>query len=187
MAMTFDGPNKLIIFDSGTQTTTAAAIYSRWKDWVQSGNAEFLKAFNTVGGDPLGNNIYITPYFFLTNSWKIRPWAASHTLTIGDNLLTDDNSSPFNFPSGGYSIEVVRQFALKTETVNGTGDPFTFPLESSMTRDEALRTILSFSAGIASGLNGPVSHFKSQDGTKDRIVATLDSLGNRTVTLVDGT
>ena len=122
MAITFNGPSKLIEVGAADTSLTATQLYSRWKDWVAtSTNAKYLEAFDTVGGDPLGSGISITPYFFLVNNWKIRPYAQSYTLTISENLLTDDNSSPFNFPSGGFSIEVVRQFALKTETVDSGG------------------------------------------------------------------
>jgi hypothetical protein len=188
MALTFNGPSKLIELGAADIALTATAIYSRWTDWVAaSDSSKYPQAFTTVGGDPLGNDVFITPYFFLSNGWKIRPYPQSYTLTIAENLLTDDNSSPFNFPPGGYSIEVVRQFALKTETVDGAGDPFTSPLESGMTREQALRIILAVLAGNATGLNSnSQTVFKSQDGLTDRVVATVDSGGNRTITSVDG-
>lgn len=189
MALSFDGTTKIIQFGISDVAMSAAYIYSRWKDWVATGsNAKYPQAFTTVGGDPLGGSIYITPYFFLTNDWKLRPYARDHTLTITDNLLTDDNSSPFNFPSGGYAIEVVRQFALKTETVDGSGNPLDTVLESSMTAAQMLRVIYAYVANPATGLNSNVSTvYKSIDGSKNRIVGTVDDSGVRTITSVDGT
>ena len=168
--------------DAATTSVTATEIYSRWKDWVaDSDNAKYLQAFTTVGGDPLGQDIYITPYYFIINGWKVRPYPQNYQLTLLENFLTDDGSSPFSFPPGGYSIEVVRQFALKTETVDES-DPFKIELESAMTREQALRILLSVLAGSATGMNGPTARFKSLDGSTDRVVASVDSSGNRTVT-----
>lgn len=189
MALTFNGPSKLIEMGASDTAVTATFIYSRWKEWVRaSDNAKYLVAFTTVGGDPLGNDVFITPYFFLMNGWKIRPYPQNYTLTIAENLLTDDNSSPFNFPPGGYSIEVVRQFALKTETVDGAGNPLDTVLESSMTAAQMLRVIYAYVANPATGLNSNVQTvYKSIDGSKNRIVGTVDDNGARTITSVDGT
>lgn len=189
MAINFNGPAKLMELGATDTALSATQIYSRWKDWVAtSDNAKYLVAFTTVGGDPLGNDVFITPYFFLMNGWKIRPYPQDYTLTITENLLTDDNTSPFSFPSGGHSIEVVRQFALKTETVDGAGNPLDTVLESSMTAAQMLRVIYAYVANPATGLNSNVQTvFKSIDGSKNRIVGTVDGSGNRTITSVDGT
>jgi len=170
VALTFDGTNKIIQFGITDTAVTAAQIYSRWKDWVAtSSNAKFPQAFTTVGGDPLGNSVFITPYFFLTNGWKLRPFAQNHTLT-------------------GFSIEVVRQFALKTETVDGSGNPLDTVLESSMTAAQMLRVIYAYVANPATGLNSNIQTvYKSIDGSKNRIVGTVNDSGVRTITSVDGT
>ena len=189
MAINFNGPAKLMELGATDTSMSATQIYSRWKDWVrQSDNAKYLVAFTTVGGDPLGNDVFITPYFFLMNGWKIRPYPQNYTLTITENLLTDNNTSPFSFPGGGFSIEVVRQFALKTETVDGAGNPLDTILESSMTAAQMLRVIYAYVANPATGLNSTVqTTYKSIDGSKNRIVGTVDGSGTRTITSVDGT
>jgi hypothetical protein len=122
MAISFDGTAKRIILSTGTTAMSAAELYSRWKDWVATGaGAGYLPAFAVVGGDPLGGGVSITPYFFLQNGWKVQPQAASHTLIIDGNLLTADGSNPIAFPAGAYQISVVRQLALKSETVSTGG------------------------------------------------------------------
>ena len=188
MSISFDGATKVITLSAGTVLLDSGDLYSRWKDWVVTGdNSKYSIALSTIGGEPVGGGVYITAYYFIQNGWKIKPQAASHTLTVTGNITTSDSSSPFVFPLGGYNIDVVRQFALKTETVNGGGDPFTSVLESGMTRDEALRIMFSALAGAATGLNSNTSTvFKSKDGTKDRITATVDVSGNRTGVVVDG-
>lgn len=57
-------------------------------------------------------------------------------------------------------------------------------IEGSLTFVQAMRAILALAANNATGLDGPTAVFKSRDGSKDRIEATLSG-GNRTVTAVD--
>ena len=69
MDVAFDGPNRLIIVQSGINTIDITDVYSRWKDWVQvSDNSKYFKAFSVVGGDPTVSGQYITPYYYLQNS-----------------------------------------------------------------------------------------------------------------------
>jgi hypothetical protein len=55
-----------------------------------------------------------------------------------------------------------------------------------MTAEEILKLILSVTSGDATGMEGATVTFKSQDGTKNRLVATISG-GNRTVTSKDVT
>ena len=188
MALTFNGPAKLIEMGVSDTSISATVLYSRWKDFVQTGsNAKYLPAFSTVGGDPLGNSVFITPYFFLMNGWKIRPYPQSYTLTISENFLTDDNSSPFNFPPGGYSIEVVRQFALKTETVDGAGNPMDTILEGTLTAGQVLKILLAVAAGKTDvsdlGNGNATVVFRDYADTKDRVTATMTGSERTAVTL----
>jgi hypothetical protein len=49
-----------------------------------------------------------------------------------------------------------------------------------------LRILLAGIAGKASGLDTLSPAFRSQDDTRDRIVAITDAFGNRTTVSVDG-
>jgi hypothetical protein len=182
MAYTFDGPNKLIILSSGTTTFDAVDVYSRWKEWVATGdNAKYLLAFQVVGGEPISGSVTITPYVFLQNNWKIKPQAANHTLTITGNLLTSDSSSPMSFAGlTGYQIDVVRQLALKTETVSTSGsssDPWTKVIENGFTAEQMLRLISSVLIGktqIVPGAPGEATvYFRDIADTKDRVGAAM--------------
>ena len=53
MAYTFDGANKLVVCSSGTTSIDLGDLWSRWKDWLLSGNAGYARAFDTVGGEPI--------------------------------------------------------------------------------------------------------------------------------------
>jgi hypothetical protein len=57
-------------------------------------------------------------------------------------------------------------------------------VEGSLTFVQAMRAILAMAANNATGLDGPTAVFKSRDGSKNRIEATLSG-GNRTVSTLD--
>lgn len=105
MPVTFDGPGKLIVCDVGTTSIDVKDVYSRWKEWVALGNAQFEPAMRTVGGDPVSDVKNLGATFFLTNGWRIRPQEANHRLTVVGNLYTD--------PAGGTPvIATVGQFSV---------------------------------------------------------------------------
>ena len=65
-----------------------------------------------------------------------------------------------------------------------TGAVFESFVEDDLTLKQAIRLLLAFAQGNATGLEGSSPVFKSLDGTKDRITATYSS-GTRTVTARD--
>ena len=90
--VTFNGVNKLIIVNDGiTGLDVMVDLYSDWKEWLKTGgNAKYLPAMRTVGGDPTTGVKKVAPYFFLTNGWKIRAYEGDHTLLIEGNLFVDE-------------------------------------------------------------------------------------------------
>lgn len=94
---TFDGSAKRITLGAGTTLLMLAEMYSRWKDWVLAGNAGFLPAFSTVGGDIPA----IPLYLFLENGWRIVPQDADHSLTVAGGILeVQGGGDPFVDPAG---------------------------------------------------------------------------------------
>lgn len=74
----------------------AIDLYSDGKeDWVANEN---LRKFNfpirVTGGDPLPED-YLGSTFFLASDWKIRPYEASHRMTVSGNFYAEDGSDPF--------------------------------------------------------------------------------------------
>lgn len=109
MAYAFDGTAKLIVLSSGTVSVTLADLYSRYKDWLLSGNAGFARAFDTVGGEPIdpGAGTLVPLYLFLLNGWKIRPYEANHTLeVVGGTLLVSGGGDPFVDTVGNYRVRI---------------------------------------------------------------------------------
>jgi len=119
MSYTFDGTNKRIVL--GTATLVLADLWSRWKEWVLAGNAQFLPALDTVGGDIAAIPLYLFP----KNGWKIVPQAADHVLRVtGGVLATEDDSDPFVDPVGSYKIRINREapaIAIGYSTSGGSG------------------------------------------------------------------
>lgn len=57
-------------------------------------------------------------------------------------------------------------------------------IENGVTFVQAMRALMALAANNATGMDGPTAVFKSRDGTKNRMQATLSG-GNRTVTALD--
>lgn len=121
MAITFDPTNKRIILDSAY--VSAAQMYSRWKEWVQTGdNLKYDQAFYALGGDPLGGGIFVASYFFLMNGWKIRPMEANHLLVIDGNIgVYGGGSAPVVNTLGSYNVSVQYTVPVQAQGVATNG------------------------------------------------------------------
>jgi hypothetical protein len=208
--VTFDGPNKLVVVDNGiTELNCQVDLYSDWKEWMLVGdNAKYLPAFRAVGGDTLVDPQEISPYFFLLNGWRVRPYEGSHMLTVEGNLFVDGGGNPFIPTVGSYNVLVNLQTSVNAVTSflssGSAGGTLTAEehdqlmalpldavelatvLESSMTIGEALRLFLSVLSGKSSGGGTNTIVFRDVVDGKDRITATVDANGNRTAVVRDG-
>lgn len=119
----FDGPNKIIIVnDSETELDAGTDIYSAWKRWLHTNTISssggysfgpsaapapvFQQALRTVGGDPIGGGKVISPYFFLVNNWRVRPFEGDHRLLVDGNIFVDGGGNPFIPTNGDYNVTV---------------------------------------------------------------------------------
>lgn len=113
--VTFDGPAKLIILghDGPITEFTAAEIYSRWKDWVKLGNAQFQPAFGeSVGGNELGGGVSLAGYYFVRNDlgWRIIHSPFNYEIRISGDLYPTDPGIPFlDTTTDPYSVQFVFQ------------------------------------------------------------------------------
>ena len=199
--VTFDGPNKLIVEVSaaGDNSLEASHIYSEWKFWLTlSDNAKYLQAFTPVGGDPITGTESLDITYFLENGWRIRPAELSHKLVVTGNLYTrEPGQSAFVDTLGAFTVNtetqvstVVRVIDPETLLTDAEKDDiinrlFLYALENGESFAEAMRLIRAEAAGSIVKV-GDVHRVKSNDGAKDRVVATADETG-RTVTGTDGT
>ena len=132
--VTFDGTARLIIVNTGITTLDATDIYSWWKQWVRTfypsdtvnpGNAEWLPAFSTIGGEPVSAGVSVAAYYFLINGWRIRPYEGDHSLTINGNLYVEGGVDSIVVPTlGNYNVLVTSQVSPQSQRVDaGVGTP----------------------------------------------------------------
>lgn len=105
MSYVFNGTAKTISL-VGITVLDLIDLHSRWKDWVYSGNAGYLSAFKTVGGDIPA----IPLYLFLINGWRVVPQSANHTLSVINGIFeVEGGGDPFVDPVGSFIIRINRQ------------------------------------------------------------------------------
>ncbi len=118
MAITLDGSTRRIILDSAS--VSAAQIWSAWVDWHEA-NQQWPLAFQLVGGNALGGGLFIPPYFFLMNGWRVRPMEASHNLTITGNLFVDGGGVPVVGTLGTYQVNVNYTVPVQAQGIATSG------------------------------------------------------------------
>ena len=118
MAITLDGSAKRIILDSAS--VSAAQIWSAWVDWHET-HQQWPLAFQLVGGNALGGGLFIPPYFFLLNGWRVRPMESSHNLTITGNLFVDGGGVPVVSTLGTYQVNVNYTVPVQAQGIATSG------------------------------------------------------------------
>ena len=118
MAITLNGATKRIILDSAS--VSAAQIWSAWVDWHEA-NQQWPLAFQLVGGNALGGGLFIPPYFFLLNGWRVRPMESSHNLTITGNLFVDGGGVPVVSTLGTYQVNVNYTVPVQAQGIATSG------------------------------------------------------------------
>ena len=118
MAITLNGATRRIILDSAS--VSAAQIWSAWVDWHET-HQQWPLAFQLVGGIALGGGLFIPPYFFLLNGWRVRPMEASHNLTITGNLFVDGGGVPVVGTLGTYQVNVNYTVPVQAQGIATSG------------------------------------------------------------------
>ena len=125
--VTFDGVNKLILVNEGVTTLNIQTdVYSAWKEWIKDPtlqNAQYLKAFSVIGGDPITDDRNVGITYFLENGWRFQPKSdkTSYTLTIEGNIYTrETGETPFLFAEG-VSVSLVRSNIVDLIRVEALG------------------------------------------------------------------
>ena len=118
MAITLDGATRRIVLDSAS--VTAAEIWSEWVRWHPS-HSEWPLAFTLVGGIALGSGLFIPPYFFLLNNWRVRPMEADHDLTITGNLFVEGGGTPLVRTLGNYQVNTNYTVPVQAQGIATSG------------------------------------------------------------------
>lgn len=128
--ITFDGPAKTITigYDGPITELTAVDIYSRWKDWVTTNNAQYDPAFaESVGGNDLGGGVALGQYVFLQNGsgWRITAAAQDYEVKIVGDIYPVAPASPIFTPVASHTVLFTIQRSIGSSTVStgGGSDP----------------------------------------------------------------
>jgi hypothetical protein len=152
MGYTFNGISKIISLTPGTTTMGVRDLYSRWKEWVVTGdNSKYERAFNSIGGDAIDvvNGIYIPAYIFLLNGWRIRPQEANHTLNVVDGILVvDGGGDPFLSTLGTYNVKINYSQPVQALTVATGGGGGAGISPELLTMLEEFLTIEGYKTGV---------------------------------------
>jgi hypothetical protein len=128
MAITINPTSKLLILDSAAHSWQE--IYSAWVDWVAlSDNIKYLPAFKAIGGDDLGGGLYIPPYFFLLNGWRVRPMEANHVLILSGNGFVEGGGQPVVSTVGNYNVSVQYTVPVQAQAFSTSGSTGPTPAE----------------------------------------------------------
>lgn len=165
MSVTFDGPNKLVICAPGTTSLDASQLYEDWKNWVLLGNAGYLPALRTVGGDPTVGANRVAAYFFLLNGWRVRPQEAHHTLTVTGSLVVDGGGNCFVPTVGNYQVQVVQSVPVLAEAVSTSGGGGTAP-----SAEQVADAVWSKTLAVAAGNSAAALLRLVGDVTRNRVV-----------------
>jgi hypothetical protein len=194
---TFDGEALLIIpADApvgGVVHVELGDMYSRWKNWVQIGNnAKYPKTFAILGGEPITATTFVTPYFFLQNGWKIRPYEADHVFEIEGALVPELGTRAIVSTLGSFNVVVRTILPLQSVTTlvdGGVGLTYPDGIETGVTMQQALRIMLAVAAGksLITDLGGGAAEviFRDTPDTKARVTATMAG-SERTAVTLDG-
>lgn len=122
--VSFDEVNKIINItqapvDNEIEINVKTDLYSDGKeDWVTNSNLrKFAFPIRVTGGDPLPGTEYLGTTFFLASDWKIRPYEASHRLTVTGNLYSEDGSDPFVDTLGNSIVRIMLQLSSLVSTI----------------------------------------------------------------------
>lgn len=123
--VTFDGNNLFIQLSSIGSFDVKTDMYSAWKEWVlQSDNAKYPPAFDTIGGDSIGNNQEVAPYFFCRNDlgWRIKMPTENGEIIISGNLFARNDSVSLFEQAAGFDAFLRLEVSSKAIVVNsGSG------------------------------------------------------------------
>jgi len=69
----------------------------------------------------LGGGLFIPPYFFLLNGWRVRPMEVDHDLTITGNLFVDGGGIPVVRTIGPYQVNVNYTVPVQAQGISTSG------------------------------------------------------------------
>lgn len=127
----FDGVNKFITLPSIGEFDAQVNLYSAWKEWVVLGdNSKYLPAFDTTGGDQVGADQEIAPYFFCRNDlgWRIKMPSANGEIVLAGNLFPRDPDTPLFLATAGFDAFLRLEVSTRAVVITADGQDYTAQL-----------------------------------------------------------
>ena len=202
--VTFDYVNKLIICKTGvTELDAKIDIYGDTKeDWQTNTDLNKLRfIFRAIGGDETLVGETAPLYAFINYGWRIRPDEADHVLNIinGAILVEGDTAAdPFVDTLGDYTVRI-RMYVPVKATIVTSGSGVTAQdkidiadavhdevIEGTLSFREMIRIFLAVLAGKSAGGGTVTVSYRDEADAKDRVVGTVDGVGNRSEVTLDG-
>jgi hypothetical protein len=197
----FNGVTKEITVNSDvTELNIRSDVYSAWVRWFErEENRQYLPAIRFTGLDPIPGG-FTGDTYFLINGWKLKYDA--NVVAISGVLYSDDYDTPYwsaeDKPIFPATVSALVNTAVTKENVV-TGDLSSLPsqtdiatavwsrvLESNLSAEELVRLMTAMLTGKVSGAGTGTEVFRDLADTKDRVIVTVDDVGNRTAVVRDG-
>lgn len=191
--VTFNGSTKRVIMDAASTTLNVVGMYSDWVDWaLTTNNLAYDALADEVGGNDIdtGAGTSIPIYVFLTNSWRIAPDEADHTLAVTTGIvLVSGGGDPFVDTAGAYTVRINYQQPVQAITVStgGTVAPSASEMRAAMglaaanldTQLDALPTAVEIRAEIDANSTAiaaiPTNPLLTNDARLDNLDTTISS------------
>jgi hypothetical protein len=127
----FDGINKFITLPDIGEFDAQVNLYSAWKEWVVLGdNSKYLPAFDTTGGDQVGADQEIAPYFFCRNDlgWRIKMPSANGEIVLAGNLFPRDPNQSLFLSTPGFDAFLRLEVSTRAVVITADGQDYTAQL-----------------------------------------------------------
>jgi hypothetical protein len=158
--------------DLVTDALDAAALKADAVAEIQSGLSTLTQAQILSDATPFaGANVAAIKA--KTDNLPSNPAAVGSAMTLADDAIT----------AAKIAADAIGASELAADAVDEILDEI---IEGTVTLRQALRIVLAFIAGKASGGGTTTVTFKDIGDTKSRIVMTVDTEGNRTGVVIDG-
>jgi hypothetical protein len=191
---TFDYTNSLIAI-TGTHLVDCQDLYNNiTQEEASSRGICFKNIANASGKESLSNSVYVGITINLLDLWKLSFTPGSYTAIIsGGNLVSETGDPPVNYSSG---VQVILLQSAASTIASGGGSSdisaiadavWSYLVDGLVSSKESMAIQNAILAGKVSGAGTGVEIFRDLADTKDRVISTVDSAGNRTSEILDGT
>lgn len=187
---TFNFSNSLIVVDSGSTDVDCIGLYNAIKLAQASEEGIIYDRIGKGSGlDSLGPGVQVGITVELLGSWQLYFPSGNYIARVaGGNLIGGPSDDPIAYTAGVQTLLI--QSAASTVVTSDGSTPVSpeslaaavssIEIETGYDLKEILRLVSAALAGKVSGAGTSTITIRDVNDTIDRIIATVDSNGNRT-------